>query len=288
VTRRKLSDLTGLARPWILAFYTAPKEDVVQRFLCRQPFRGIQRQQLFNERDCRFYTFHLPLKLLFDGLHVRFLWPGKIRERQLVKAGPNLFRRRAAKRANLEVLVQVVGRLDERDAFVAVWPPLMLAVHALWVGVEINPAPQDRPADEELGYNAPSTPNVNRSVVVPEAKQDLWRPVPPGAYGSGVLRVLRVVTPSQTKVSNLQHAIVAQQQVCDFHVPVQDLVLVTVVQTFEHLLADANNLGWFKVNLSVQQAAEIMLHKLKDQGDAALRAINSPTATASTFMANLF
>ena len=77
----------------------------------------------------------------------------------------------------------------------------------------------------------------------------------------------------RTKVGNLQDASPVEENVGDLEVAVQDLVDGKVVQAAEELLCQALDLRHGKLDVLVEEAAQVVVHKLKDEVHVALEAV---------------
>merc|ERR1719180_621655 len=213
---------------------------MVQSTVCVKPFTGVQGQQLVNQITSKMILHIRPQSLLHPAS--AFIL-GHLQLSEQVQLGytrPNLFIHCSAEVSNKGKLVL-----------------LCVALH-YW-----TPGPH-------LCHHTASAPHINRRAIVPLTKQQLWRSIPE-CHDSVCVAVSFVVlldgeSPGKTKVSQLQYPSLRDQDVGGFHIPVQDLVVVDVVEALEDLLHHLLDLGEGELNADIaEQAGQIMLAKVKDQ-----------------------
>lgn len=93
---------------------------------------------------------------------------------------------------------------------------------------------QDGLSFEHLSENTSHTPHVNRRRVPPQGKQQLRRTIPPRHNKTGIIphsvsipitrqRGLTLVVPCKPKVSNLEDALIRNQEIRSLHISMQDM-----------------------------------------------------------------
>lgn len=164
----------------------------------------------------------------------------------IVKARPVVLGRIAAQPAYLVVLVEVVELLLRNAALAAL---------------------EDRLADKELSDDAAHPPDIYFLIVLPEAKEKLWGAVPPRADGGSVSSraasgvVFGMQPPGQAEISDFKDAFLGKKEVCNLHVPVDDLVFVEVGCALTQLLGEAGDLDDLELGSAIEQAGEVVLHE---------------------------
>lgn len=89
---------------------------------------------------------------------------------------------------------------------------------------------------EQFSHNTAHTPHVHCWAIGVSSEQQFRWSIPQRDDVVGVVAALRADRSSESKVSELEHTLVVDQQVRGFDVAVQHVVAVQIVQTFEQLL----------------------------------------------------
>ena len=126
-----------------------------------------------------------------------------------------------------------------------VWPVIMngLAHNAadLLELVHLGRTGKQRLESVQLGHDATESKNVDRIVVTPTSKYIFWRPVPARAHifseGSRVSDFL-----DKAKIAELNSRLILDEHVLRLHIPVEEAVLVDVVEGDGDLLDDVADL----------------------------------------------
>lgn len=110
--------------------------------------------------------------------------------------------------------------------------------------IQIGRSGKDRLALEHLTKDAADSPHVYGSGVATQLQQKLGRSVPSSDHQSSIvslcftatlasLRSWVVVWPGQPKISDLEYAVVVDQEIRGFHIPMQDLAGMQVSKALE-------------------------------------------------------
>ena len=120
----------------------------------------------------------------------------------------------------------------------------------------------DRRPCPHLGHDASSTPRIHSRTVVSFTQQQFWRPIPQRDNTISIPIGLSVLVDtdgsSQTEICQLEDALFGDQNVSGFHVSVDDLVAVDVVEPVEQLL---HHLQQFK-EILWKTSTEILKYKI--------------------------
>jgi len=109
--------------------------------------------------------------------------------------------------------------------------------------VQLALALQRRLAQQHLAKDATNRPHIDRCAVELGAKEQLGRAIPQRHDDRRVIAERVAVRPSETKVGNLQDALVVHQNVGRFEVAVDDPVLMEILHAEQQLLQDTLDLG---------------------------------------------
>lgn len=96
---------------------------------------------------------------------------------------------------------------------------------------------------EKLPKETSDGPNVDLLIIVPVSEDELWGPI---GKGDHVLSEVFIVSPeesAQAKVGYLETPLICDEKIGSLEVPVNDVVLMKEVDSLEHLVQEALNLG---------------------------------------------
>jgi len=212
---------------------------VVQSVISIKPLARVQRQKLVDEVT-GVLVLHIGFKPL---LHSAFAAARDLKLLKEVKSGnswPHL-------------LIDRPTQLGDQGQLVL----LSVALH-------------DRTPGPHLCHDAARSPHVHCWPIVALAEKELGRAIPEGHHSVCVpVRLVLLVDgdgSGQTKVSQLQDALLGDQDVGRLHVSVDDLVGVDEVETFEHLLHHLLDLLERELDVEVaEQACQVVLTEVEDQ-----------------------
>ena len=95
----------------------------------------------------------------------------------------------------------------------------------------LGPSRHNRLPSQQLGKDTSGTPQVDTYSIIRSTQQQLWWPVPQRHHATGHrLLMVRVEERRQTKVPNLEHTVVIQEQIRALDVTVQHSLVVAVLQ----------------------------------------------------------
>eukprot|EP00963_Diacronema_lutheri_P005649 scaffold435_cov342-Pavlova_lutheri.AAC.39 len=126
-------------------------------------------------------------------------------------------------------------------------------------------------SQHQFGHDASGRPRVYLVAVFLRSQEELRRTVPQGDHSVGQPAVGRFLWEGsgQPEVGQFEHAVLVDEQVGPFDVPVQYFLFVAVVESFQQLFHEALDL--FHPELSfvrVLQSGEIVVHVFEDHVDA--------------------
>jgi len=116
---------------------------------------------------------------------------------------------------------------------------------------------------------------------VPLTKQELWRAIPechnPVCIAIGLVVLFYGKSPCKAKVSQFQYPSLRDQYVGGLHIPMEDLVVVDVVEALKDLLHHLLNLGQGELHTDIaEQARQVVLAEVKDQVEGGFVSVVGP------------
>ena len=101
----------------------------------------------------------------------------------------------------------------------------------------LGPSRHNRFPSKQLGKDTPGAPQVYTYSIIRSTQQQLRWPVPQRHHPTGHrLLMVRVEERCQTKVPNLEHTIVVQEQIGALDVTMQHSLVVAVLQPWQQLM----------------------------------------------------
>lgn len=120
-----------------------------------------------------------------------------------------------------------------------------------------------RASNHHFAQYAPHGPHVNLTRVIGGTEQHLGGTVPTSNDTIGVPVLVLPHESRQSKVTQLEYALLCDQQVGRFEITVQNLSPVTLTQRQEQLFDERFDLTFVERYLGIEQAGQVMLHVLE-------------------------
>lgn len=142
--------------------------------------------------------------------------------------------------------------------------------------VKVAVSGQDRLSQEHLAEDAADAPHIDCRRVLTKLKKQLGRPVPTRHDQTRVIPRGHAVAISglwgwlfelacQTKIRYLQISTVVDQKIGGFHVPMQDLIIMQILQPLQQLHHIALNLRGGEVHIRIfEKAGQVVVHVWRD------------------------